>query len=195
MYSKTNIFSFKEDPKKIKAGSVLVSEPFSRDPHFSKSVVLITEHNDKGTVGFILNKPVKMALSDLMKDFPNIDTNISIGGPVETNSVHFIHTLGQQIEGTKEVNDGLFWGGNFKKLQQLVSLGLVDQRHVKFFIGYAGWKPKQLETEIDNNYWKITNLQNTEILDNDPGMWYNTVAHFGEAFKPWLNVPENPAWN
>lgn len=195
MYSKTNIFNFKEDPGKIKAGSILVSEPFSRDPHFSKSVVLITEHNAKGTVGFILNKHVKMALNELMKDFPDTNTNISIGGPVETNSVHFIHTLGKQIEGTKQVADGLYWGGDFKKLKQLFSLGLVDQRHVKFFIGYAGWKPKQLIEEIDNKYWKITTLGNLEILDNNPAMWYNVVSRFGEAFKPWLNVPENPAWN
>ena len=195
MYSKTKIFDFKEDPKNVKPGSILISEPFSRDAYFGKSVVLIAEHNDKGTIGFILNKPVKMPLSDLMKEFPDIKTNISIGGPVETNSVHYIHTLGKQIEGAKPISNGLYWGGDFNKLNQLATLGLVDQRHAKFFIGYSGWKPDQLKDEIEKNYWKIGHMSNPSIIDNDPRMWYNIVMQLGESFKPWLNVPENPSWN
>jgi putative transcriptional regulator len=195
MYSKTNLFDFKEDPKNVSPGSILISEPFSRDAYFGKSIVLITEHNKNGTVGFILNKPVVMPLSDLMKDFPDIKTNISIGGPVETNSVHFIHTLGKQIPETKTILDGLFWGGDFKKLQQLATLGLVDQHHVKFFIGYSGWKPDQLKSEIEKNYWKIGKMGISAMIDNDPRMWYSIVNKLGTSFKPWLNVPENPSWN
>jgi putative transcriptional regulator len=195
MYSKTNIFDFKEDPKNVRPGSILISEPFSRDAYFGKSVVLITEHNDKGTIGFILNKPVVMPLSDLMKDFPDFKTNISIGGPVETNSVHFIHTLGKQIPETKHIINGLYWGGDFSKLNQLASLGLIEQDQAKFFIGYSGWKPDQLKEEIEKNYWKIGTMTKESMINNDPRMWYNIVNQLGASFKPWLNVPENPSWN
>lgn len=195
MYSKNKIFDFKEDPKNIKPGSILISEPFSRDAYFGKSIVLIAEHNENGTIGFILNKPVMMPLSDLMKDFPDIKSNISIGGPVETNSVHFIHSLGKQIPGTKSINDGLYWGGDFKKLSQLASLGLVEKHHVKFFIGYSGWKVDQLKDEIEKNFWKIGYIDNGTLIDSDPRMWYNIVDQLGASFKPWLNVPENPSWN
>ncbi len=195
MYTKTNIFDFTEDAGKVEPGVILISEPFSRDAYFSKSVILITESNDKGTVGFIINKPVKVPLGDLVKDFPDFQANISIGGPVETNSVHFIHSLGKQINDTKHIKDNLFWGGDFGKLKQLASLGLIDQHKVKFFVGYAGWKPGQLKEEIENNFWKIASLKNDEIISNDPRMWYNAVSKLGEAFKPWLNVPENPSWN
>ncbi|MFO7864355.1 MAG: YqgE/AlgH family protein [Salinivirgaceae bacterium] len=195
MISNIDPYKFTEDPKRIKPGAVLVSEPFTRDAYFGKSVVLITEHNKDGTVGFILNKPVKASLQDLIKEFPDISANVSIGGPVDTNSVHFIHTLGAQIDGTKAIKPGLFWSGDFKKLTQLASLNLVDERHIKFFIGYAGWEVGQLETEIKKNYWKISDLPLSNILDNDPRLWYTAVEEFGESFKPWLNVPENPAWN
>lgn len=195
MYDKHDIFKFIEDPNKIKPGSVLISEPFTRDAYFKKSVILISEHNDEGTIGFILNKPVKVTLKDLIKDFPDINTNVSIGGPVETNSVHFIHSLGKKIADTKNIIDQIYWGGDFKKLIQLANLGLIDENHVKFFIGYAGWKPGQLAEEIKNHYWKVSYLNQDEIIDNDPRLWYSAVEKLGEAFKLWLNVPENPAWN
>jgi len=195
MYERHDIFKLSEDPGKIKAGSVLISEPFTRDAYFKKSVVYLVEHNNFGSVGFILNKPVKVSLSDMVKNFPDIETNVSIGGPVETNSVHFIHNLGTKIPDAKHITGNIYWGGNFKKLIQLANLGLIENTRVKFFVGYSGWKLDQLTDEIKNNYWKISNLKDDDILGNDPRIWYNTVENLGEKFKLWLNVPENPAWN
>src|SRR5664279_3457863 len=125
-------------------GKLLVSEPFLNDPNFKRTIILLTEHSEEGSVGFILNKPTDLKFNDTVDDFPDFDAPIYFGGPVQLNALQFIHKAGKVIEGSIEISDGLYWGGNFDSLRDLVEAHAVDPDDFRFFIGYSGWEDGQL---------------------------------------------------
>jgi len=195
---KLNIDFFKVDPDSVilKQGIVLVSEPFSNDTYFKRSVVLLTEHNDKGSIGFILNKPVEARVSEFIEDFPETDARIFLGGPVATNTIHFLHNLGEQIPNSMHVFDDIYWGGNFDSLKSMIQLDLIAPENYIFFVGYSGWSPNQLDNEIKHNYWTVTRLSSKDIMAIEKDkMWYNSLEKLGGKFKIWGNSPENPEFN
>ena len=177
-------------------GSVLVSEPFLGDQYFKRSVVFLTEHNEEGTVGFVLNKPVNLKVQEVIKDFPEVDSVVALGGPVATNTVHYIHTLGELIPNSVHVFETIYWGGDFEVLKNLMASGVVDETKIRFFIGYSGWAPKQLEQEIGQNSWVITRLNPTQIMENRSlGSWKEALNRLGQKYKLWTNFPEKPDLN
>jgi putative transcriptional regulator len=179
-----------------KQGRVLISEPFLSDIYFKRSIVFLTEHNDQGTVGFVLNKPVRIPVNEVLENFPEIEAEISLGGPVGTNTVHYIHTLGDLIPNSVRVYKDIFWGGEFDTVKNLIKSGLIKKDQIRFFVGYAGWKPKQLENEISENSWVIGELAPKiimEIVDDD--IWKETLKEMGKKYKLWADFPENPGMN
>ena len=94
------------------AGSLLISEPFLADSCFKRSVVLLSEHDKHGTLGFILNKPTDLKLNEAVEDFPEFNVPLYFGGPVDTETLFYIHTLGNKLEGSREIAAGVFWGGD-----------------------------------------------------------------------------------
>src|SRR4029077_16781585 len=98
---------------KPEKGKILISEPFLNDPNFKRTIILLAEHNEEGSIGFILNKPTNLKIKDTIEDFPEFDAIVYYGGPVQLNTLQFIHKAGDIIEGSLEIADGLFWGGSF----------------------------------------------------------------------------------
>jgi putative transcriptional regulator len=188
---------FSIDNKQVaRQGRVLISEPFLNDTYFKRSVVLLTEHSDEGSVGFVLNKPVDLSVTEVINDFPDIDTEVSIGGPVNTNTIHYIHTLGDTIPNSVKVLDNLFWGGDFEVIKDMISAGLIKGSEIRFFLGYAGWSPKQLENELSENAWLISEMKPDHIMQG-PGddLWKEILEKSGDKYKTWVNFPENPSLN
>ncbi|HHH53126.1 MAG TPA: YqgE/AlgH family protein, partial [Bacteroidetes bacterium] len=105
---------------KIKKGDLLVSQPFMVDGNFRRSVVLLVEYNEEGALGFILNRPIDFSVDELMPDFPDFNAQGYFGGPVATNTIHFVHKVGELLENSVEVYDGIYWGGDFEKLKFLI---------------------------------------------------------------------------
>src|SRR5204863_9279875 len=114
-------------------GRILVSEPFLLDSYFKRSVILLGEHSEEGTVGFILNKPTDLKLNDALEDFPPFDVPLYFGGPVQTDTIHFLHTLGGKLAGSKELIPGIFWGGELETLKVLIDTGQVSKNDIRFF--------------------------------------------------------------
>ncbi len=192
-----NIDFFKiENTKVARQGRILVSEPFLNDTYFRRSVVLLTEHSKEGSVGFVLNKPVELTISDVLKDFPEFDASISIGGPVNTNTIHYIHTLGNLIPNSVKVLKNLYWGGDFETIKALIMQGKIMRNDIRFFLGYAGWSPKQLDNELSANSWLITELDGETIMRSiDLKLWQETLHKLGDKYRTWINFPENPGMN
>lgn len=192
----TNIFRIETNHVAPKQGSILIAEPFLAGSYFNRSIIILASFSESGAVGFILNKKVDFPVEDIFVDFPDFDSEIHIGGPVGTDSVYFIHTLGDAIPESIHIFENLYWGGDFEVLKTQIKLGLVNSSQVRFFLGYSGWEPGQLEEEIKENSWLVTNIPQDELMNiNENTMWADTVRSMGGKYKMWENFPENPSLN
>lgn len=186
--------SFKN--KKIpKPGSVLISDPFLDEDFFRRSVVLVCNHDDEdGSFGLVLNNYLKLDLHELESTFPDIQARISVGGPVDTEHLFFIHTYGESIEGSTPITDDLYFGGSFEELKNLIDTDPDCRSKVRFFLGYSGWSKDQLKNELTENSWIVAdNITSPEILDtyNDE-LWKYCLEKQGKRYQTISKFPLNP---
>jgi putative transcriptional regulator len=180
---------------KPKKGRVLLAEPLMRDPFFKRSVVLLTEYEENGAFGFILNKPTEIKLNEVISDFPEFDTTIYLGGPVENDKLFYIHNQGEYIEGSVKIKNNLYWAGNFDQLKEMIENEQIFPNEIKFFLGYSGWGKKQLDFELKRESWLVDDIDEEEIISSDKKLWYNVLQKKGGKYKMLANFPENPSWN
>jgi len=194
---KTEPDFFKIEHKNVmpKAGTLLISEPFSKDAYFKRSIVLLTLNNEEGAVGFILNKQVEIPLSDLFEEDFDFSGTVSIGGPVSIDRIDFLHTLGNVIPESKHVTGDIYWGGNFNSVLQLLRSRSINENQIRFFIGYSGWSKGQLDKEIENDFWLVTKPESGSIMTVDKNYWKTTLKRLGKKYEVWLNIPEDPVLN
>lgn len=177
-------------------GKFLVSEPFMDDPYFKRSVVLLTEHNKEGSVGFILNQALDIKLSELIEDFPEHDFPVYLGGPVQPQNLFFLHSKGDLIPEAEQVCQDIYWSGNFNILKELIEQGLIQKEEIKFFLGYSGWDYGQLENELKTNSWFIQNSEPSIILNNSSeDLWKTVMTKAEKEVALMANFPENPNLN
>jgi len=192
----TNIFRIETNHVAPKQGHILIAEPFLSGSYFNRSIIIITSYSEKGAVGFILNKKVDYPVEDIFVDFPDFDSEIHIGGPVGTDSIYFIHTLGDMIPGSVLIKEKLYLGGDFTALKRQIQLGLVEHNQVRFFLGYSGWDAGQLEEEIAENSWLVADISQADLMSLEENtMWSETVRAMGGRYSMWENFPENPSLN
>ena len=191
-----NFFEIENKNIAPEKGKILISEPFLRDSYFKRSIVLLTEHNKDGSVGFVLNKPIDMSVNEVFEGFPKMDAGVSIGGPVGTNTVHYIHVLGDLIPNSVNVIDDIYWGGDFDFVKGLIKSGKLNKKDIRFFLGYSGWHPNQLENELAENSWVVADIDASKIMRLvSPDLWKDTLSQLGEKYRMWANFPENPGFN
>jgi putative transcriptional regulator len=198
MEDKENIWSYEfERNKGLKAGQLLLSEPFMFDENFRRTVVLVCEHTtENGTVGLILNKPINLRLNDVVEGFPAFKGKIFLGGPVGTDTMQFLHCLGHKIENSLKLADNLYWGGNFEQVKEMLGKGEIQIDQVRFFLGYSGWSAGQLEDELKENAWIITQATNQHIFSTPyDNLWKNTMKEMGGVYNTMAGYPENPGLN
>jgi putative transcriptional regulator len=178
-------------------GSLLISEPFMLDPNFKRSVIILTEYSEQGAAGFILNHQSEYMLGDILPEVSYSEIPVYIGGPVAENTLHYIHQRPDKIPGGIEVADGLFWGGDFETVKSLISQYQLNDSEIKFFMGYSGWTEGQLETELRENAWLVTDKYAMNILfeNNEHDLWREVVIGMGQRFAHIANFPENPSLN
>ncbi len=178
------------------AGAFLISEPFLADSYFKRAVVLVSEHDDKGTLGFILNKPTDVNINDAVENFPEFDSPLYFGGPVEINTLFYIHTIGPILDGAKLISDGIYWGGDFDQLKLMIDSGQVTPEMIRFYAGYSGWDPDQLTHELDEKSWLVSASNARFTFYNDPKcLWSQVLRSMGHEYAIMANFPEDPALN
>ena len=184
---------FKTKPSK---GKLLVAEPsILNDKSFNRSVILLSEHNDEGSVGFIINKPSSYVLSDLI---PEIDSDLVIynGGPVSKENLYFIHRVPELIPDSLEIANGIYWGGDFNTVQELLQDNTLTKDEIRFFLGYSGWSKDQLIDELKTTSWIVIENDYQNIFDvSDSSFWKEQLLKFGGEYQLWANAPENPYLN
>jgi len=191
-----DIFRIKTNNVAPKKGRILIAEPFLSGNYFNRSVVLLVAYSDKGAVGFILNKKVDFPMQEAFPDFPEFHTTVYLGGPVSTDSIYFIHKLGMKIPGSIHVLGDLYWGGDFDAIKREIRLGGIHPSEIRFFLGYSGWDAGQLEDELKDDSWLVTDVEQEAVLgDLNPESWFGFVKRAGRRYTVWENFPENPAMN
>ena len=177
-------------------GRLLISEPFMGDTYFGRAVVLMAEHNDEGSFGVVLNKAITASFNDVIADFPPFDAPIYIGGPVDTNSTFYLHTMGDQIEDSNNIGNGLYWGGDIEMIKEMILLKKLDSTSIRFFIGYSGWSPDQLNSELKMNSWLVHKKVNESILNYPTdNMWSALLKSMGPQYEYWTKFPKDPIMN
>jgi len=180
---------------KPKQGIILISEPSLRDFYFRQSIVLLADHSEEGSFGVIINKPIESQVSDIIKDFPDFDCPVYLGGPVKTDSIFFIHTAGH-IEQSLKIIEGLYWGGNIETIKQMILEKELNEESIRFFVGYSGWHPKQLDREIEEKSWVLSHTNISEIINKHPeNLWSQHLKNMGKDYAIWTNFPSDPTFN
>ncbi|MFK8045610.1 MAG: YqgE/AlgH family protein [Crocinitomicaceae bacterium] len=171
-------------------GRVLITEPFLEDDYFERSVVILCEHNAEGSFGFVLTNYSSIKLQDI-SNFPPLETQISIGGPVDAQHLYYIHTLGDSISESIEISPGLFMGGDFEAIRNLANLGQIKPGQIRFFIGYSGWTKGQLDDELKKNAWLVSEVDDmTKIMDDtSETLWEDFMRSQGGKYKAFANFP------
>lgn len=182
---------------KLKKGNLLIAEPtIIGDLSFNRSVILLADYNTEGSVGFIINKPLKYTIHDLI---PDIAARFKIynGGPVEQDNLYFIHNIPDLIPNSIEISNGIYWGGDFESTKELINKGAISNDNIRFFLGYTGWDENQLENEMESNSWIITSnsYENKIIGKSATHFWKEQILELGGEYLIWSNAPENPYLN
>jgi len=187
---------FQANKLEIKQGRLLLSEPFLDDNYFKRAVVVLAELNEKGSVGFILNKPADINVHEVIPDFPKSEHRIYFGGPVQRDQLFYVHTLGEVIPNSIPIAPGLWWLGDFEVVRKMIEQKEIGQQEMRFFIGYSGWEPKQLETEMDKKSWFVSKLNRDLIFDPESKeLWSKAMRSMGKEFSPMANFPLDPGLN
>jgi len=178
-------------------GDLLISEPFLPDPNFERTVLLICEHNEEGTIGFVINKKSNVSFDDVVDEVEGFKEKLYIGGPVQQNSLHFIHRTSQILNNSIKLLDDVYWGNDFDKLLSMINTRSLVSSDVKFFLGYSGWSPNQLKEEIKQNSWIIyRNPSSTQIFDyNSMDHWKKILNDMGGRYRMMSNYPIDPRLN
>ncbi|WP_404812346.1 YqgE/AlgH family protein [Capnocytophaga canimorsus] len=182
---------------RVQKGNILIAEPsMIGDVIFSRSVVFLTDHGIEGTVGFVLNKPSEFYLDAFFDVIPD-NFRIYHGGPVQQDSLYFIHSRPDIIEHSFHIGNGIYWGGNFKQIIEQINLGNLKTNEIKFFLGYSGWAEGQLEAELDMNAWVISDdiVPSQLFLSGSASLWRERIKTLGDEYLLWINTPENPQLN
>jgi putative transcriptional regulator len=177
-------------------GILLIADPFLKDPNFLRTVVLLCDHQPEGSFGFVLNKQIDKTLGELIRDCKGVDLPVHYGGPVQTNTIHFLHQYPELLDGCNKVGEGVYWGGNFETLKALLKNNSINTDKVKFFLGYSGWGNGQLNTELDEKSWLTVNANEKLIFDTPPkDVWKSSLLHLGGDYEQLINYPADPQLN
>jgi putative transcriptional regulator len=181
----------------LTAGTLLVSAPVLEDPNFRRTVVLLCDHEpEQGSFGLVLTQQTDIHLEDVLEGVFVYNPPLYIGGPVQRDTLHFIHRKPDVIEGGVSLPGDLVWGGTFESVEACAQHGNASADDLRFFVGYSGWSPGQLQAEMDEDAWIVSSVA-PDVLFNTPTerLWRTVLRRMGGEFAWLSNFPDDPRMN
>lgn len=176
-------------------GKLLIADPFLRDPNFMRTVIFLCEHKSEGSFGFVLNKKGDQLLGELIAGLEFSDFPVYYGGPVQLDTIHFLHQRPDLIPDGVEVIDGIYWGGDFELVTELVKENKLRPRDIRFFIGYSGWSEGQLQAEMEVKSWITCDSTRRLVFTNVDDTWKAALRQLGGEYEQLINYPTDPQLN
>ncbi|XZF12882.1 YqgE/AlgH family protein [Chitinophagaceae bacterium MMS25-I14] len=155
----------------VSTGNILISTASMDDPRFRESIVFITEYNESGAVGFVINKVFERPLSALAEFSSSPAFPLYEGGPVDKEHLFFIHQRNDLIPGGAWIIGNVYFGGDFKQAISCVNNKTLDENEIKIFIGYCGWDTGELEEEIAAGSWTVKGCEPGIVFTNSSQLY------------------------
>ena len=173
-----------------------ISEPFLRDATFGRSVILLVDHTDEGSMGLVINKQLPLFLNDIIMEFKYLDEiPLYKGGPIATDTLFYLHTL-SDIPGSISISKGLYLNGDFDEIKKYILQGNKISECIRFFLGYSGWDSEQLNNEIRENTWLVSEEEKSYLMKNNiKDMWRTALEKLGSKYETWSRFPQVPTLN
>ena len=177
-------------------GTLLIAEPFLKEPNFSRTVIFICDHQEQGSFGFVLNRLYNLTLDELMNNVGELRIPVYYGGPVQMDTIHFLHQYPDKISGSYEIVKGIYWGGDFELAIDLLKNGEIETSKIRFYLGYSGWTQGQLNEELNQHSW-LTLEASRKIVFHEKAedTWKAAVAELGGDYNMIINFPTDPRLN
>lgn len=177
-------------------GTLLVAEPPLADPNFRRTVILLCDHTMEGSFGLVINRPAGLSLADVAAvDLP-FNAELWTGGPVQPETLHYLHPYGDHIDGALPVLDDVYWGGDFEEVCAGILDGRMDPDRFRFFVGYSGWGPGQLDAEVDEGNWIVLNAnEEAALAGHDDALWRSILRELGGEYALLSTFPDDPRLN
>lgn len=177
-------------------GILLIADPFLKDPNFLRTVVFLCDHKDEGSFGFVLNRKFENTLDELIPDVEGFKLPVFYGGPVQMDTIHFLHQYPVDIPGGEEVMKGIYWGGDFVKAVEMIKNGKMDFQKIRFYIGYSGWAKGQLDEELKEKSWLTVKANRKLIFQTSAEeVWKESLRHLGGDYEMMIHFPTDPQLN
>ena len=192
----SDIFKIQSNNVLPSRGKILISEPFLCDATFGRSVILLIDHSEEGSMGLIINKQLPIFVNDIIEELKYMDDiPLYKGGPVSTDTLFYLHTLAE-IPGALPICKGLYLNGDFDEIKKYILQGNKMEDRIRFFLGYSGWDGKQLDTEIKENTWIVSKEENDYLMHSETkGMWKEALEKLGSKYETWSRFPQVPSHN
>ena len=177
-------------------GILLIADPFLKDPNFLRTVVFLCEHKEEGSFGFVLNRKYENTLDELIPELEGHQLPVYYGGPVQMDTIHFLHQYPDEIPGSMEVIKGVYWGGEFDAVINMIKSEDIDFNKIRFYIGYSGWSNGQLSDEMNEKTWLTVEATRKLIFHrNYEEIWKDSLKHLGGDYEIMVNFPIDPQLN
>ena len=176
-------------------GKLLVASPALVDPNFARTVVLITEHNEDGAMGIVLDRPSDMVIEEVvpqLADVAGADAPVYVGGPVQPTALVVLAEFSDPEAAAWIVTADVGFASADFDTEDLVSA----VRRARVYAGYSGWGAGQLEAEMEVDSWIVEPPLPRELFPDDPErLWRDVLARKGGQYALVAKMPDDPSLN
>ncbi len=187
------------EDKSYGKGSLLVANPVLPDPNFSRTVVLLCNHDDQGSFGLVINRAAQLEASEVFSHIRFLDTyrgKIYVGGPVSPSMVFFLCRSSQEVPELDTICEGVHLGTCLDVLETVYPRIENPEGNIRFYLGYSGWSGGQLAGEMEQRSWLVQNAKDRFVFSKmEDQIWPEVVHSLGEKYHYLTKAPVNPQWN
>lgn len=182
-----------QKPPEVAPGDILISQGFWNDAVYSRTVVLILDHDLTGTTGIIINKASDVKIQEAFPDL-DLEDYLFYGGPFDSNLIGFVHDCATLPNAILIAND-LYWCGDMNELKRGLEAETIVNKRIKFFVGFVEWSPGELSQEIEEKKWWVDQLTRDDLFDVEfQSLWAHKLVHAGNVYG-LLHEIDDPSLN